>query len=287
MRNKLWLSLKRIKYNTDGFTIIELLIAFVILATVAGSLFQVFFVSETNNSRAEEVDIANTMVTSAIELFKSSPDTTRGFTVYYDSEWDEVLRTASENEDILSEDNYVARPPDTQYIFTTRVSKEALIAPDAEQGGNAAVELSLNSKSGYKLVISDVAGDLDIRLNGVVYESGNGYSDSTIPIRVNFDPAGVMPKKISVFNQTDTPVVLNVYNIPEHVINDEKALSSYIQVTPVEGNCGVSYYREYRRQRERYMYYIDASINKIETVGSNVGNLTELVNYRSGKYVVD
>jgi len=39
------------KCGDGGFTIIELLIAFVILAIVSGSLFQIFYVSSQNNAK--------------------------------------------------------------------------------------------------------------------------------------------------------------------------------------------------------------------------------------------
>ncbi|MDR3122080.1 MAG: type II secretion system GspH family protein [Clostridiales bacterium] len=58
----------------SGFTVIELLIAFTILAIVAGSLFQIFYVSARNNTRAREYDVANNLAITAAELFKADPE---------------------------------------------------------------------------------------------------------------------------------------------------------------------------------------------------------------------
>jgi type II secretory pathway pseudopilin PulG len=89
-----------------GFTVIELLIAFTILAIVSGSLFQMLYVSAWNNSKAEAKDIANGLAITAAENFKTyygaseinagigtSIDTgagVGGYIKYYDRQWNEI-----------------------------------------------------------------------------------------------------------------------------------------------------------------------------------------------------
>jgi hypothetical protein len=79
-----------------GFTVIELLIAFTILAIVAGSLFQIFYVAAANNAKAEELDRANSLAVTAAELFKADSSDSAGYAVvaYYDSEWRELSAAA-------------------------------------------------------------------------------------------------------------------------------------------------------------------------------------------------
>ncbi len=115
--------LKRSKRK--GFTLVEVLVAFAVLAIVSGALLQSFVVSAKNNRRAYDLDKAHALCDRAAELFKaypypedlknafSGPDFSEQpspaayiltesfldasgkgdmlFTKYYDSEWRELL----------------------------------------------------------------------------------------------------------------------------------------------------------------------------------------------------
>ena len=286
MRNKRFLfSIPRnIRGNIAGFTIIELLIAFTILAAVAGSLFQVFYVSERNNRRAEETDVANNIATTAVELFKADPDISGGYVKYFDPGWNEISELSV-----------------PCYILETTLTAELVQEPDGEAYRDAAAEAALDSQESYRLVITDASGDLEVHLNGVPLEVKSEGVGTTLPVKVYFNRVGVLPKRITVINKTEIPAVLNVFNIPQNAANDERALSALLQVTPAEGSCGVSYYSENRQQNERYIYHMEAVVKKLEAAGTGTGTgsgagtgndtgngtgAVELARYGTGKYVV-
>jgi prepilin-type N-terminal cleavage/methylation domain-containing protein len=261
-----------------GFTIIELLIAFTILAIVAGSLFQVFYVSEMNNKRAEEADFANNAAKAAIERFKADPVSAESYVRYYDSEWNAASDLVGGSGGLMSD---AAR-----YILEADLKKETVSSLEDGDHMNAAAEVVLDSQESYRLVITDATGDLEVQLNGIpqdVFYEGIG---ATVPIKVFYNQLGILPKKISVINTTDIPIALNIFNVPGNAANDGEGRDELIEVIPVEGSCGVAFYSENRQMSERYLYYMDVAVKKVEASGEGAGGVVELVKYGSSKYVV-
>ena len=255
---------------SSGFTIIELLIAFTILALVAGTLFQVFAMARMNNSKAEEADLANIAMTAAIELFKADPENSESFVRYFDSNWNEMGTHSS----------------DTRYVLEAIVTRETVSSPVEEDGREAAAEAVIDMRENYRVLISDVGGDFEIKFNGVPLNIDYNSIEAVLPINLVFYPVGTLPKKISIVNETETPVNLNVLNVPRSAVNDENVRAELIQVTPTMGSCGVVFYSDNRHFSERYMYYMTTVIKKAITADSGEDELIELANYSVGKYIV-
>ncbi|MCL2164783.1 MAG: prepilin-type N-terminal cleavage/methylation domain-containing protein [Oscillospiraceae bacterium] len=262
MLKKAFRFLYRTNKDDAGFTIIELLIAFTILAIMAGSLFQIFYVSESNNLRAVENDYANSIAIAAIELFKSDPENSDDYTKYFDYDWDEISDVWTMYEGSL--------PPEAWYILETRLDKETVSAHEGAGDSEAAVTIDLDALETYRLVITDVAGELEVRLNGAPLNIDFSRIGSTIPIKAFFNQIGVLPKRILVTNNSDVPIVLNIFNIPESSINDARALNSLVTVTPLDGSVGTSYYGADRQVRERYIYYFDVTVKKVQGAGRDI-----------------
>ncbi|MEI7884575.1 MAG: prepilin-type N-terminal cleavage/methylation domain-containing protein [Clostridia bacterium] len=100
------------KNGQKGFTLIEVAIAFAVLALVSGTLLQMFIVSAKVNHQAYEIDKANALAVKIQEVFKENPGqvdviaelvgatkstnaTTTAISAYLDKNWQATATTAT------------------------------------------------------------------------------------------------------------------------------------------------------------------------------------------------
>jgi prepilin-type N-terminal cleavage/methylation domain-containing protein len=302
-----------------GFTVIELLIAFTILAIVAGSIFQVFYVSARNNELAAEYDAANNLTITAVELFKADPyladvpmfDAGEGlldartwmsadklrFIKYYNSAWEDLEIPLSSAIDAD------ARPPDgSRYVLEAQLGEIIDADPDSNYL-TGAVKLTLDSSESYRLVVNEnkTTGTVEIVFNGIPANVGQERVGKIIPINVDFDETGIIPKHIAVINQTERTVNVNVFGVP---VNPGASLadgngasngngesngdggdgnySRYITVSPVEGALGVLFFDDWAN--DNVTRTISVSVKSLSDIGNAVGG-RELARVEATKYV--
>lgn len=70
-----------------GFTLVEVVVAFAVLAIVAGTLLDIFVTATKVNQNSYEVDKAHALAVRQIELFKSVPSSVGVTTTYFDQSW--------------------------------------------------------------------------------------------------------------------------------------------------------------------------------------------------------
>ncbi|MCL2059575.1 MAG: prepilin-type N-terminal cleavage/methylation domain-containing protein [Oscillospiraceae bacterium] len=193
-----------------GFTIIELMVAFTILAIISGSLFQMFFVSSRNNARAVDMDMANSLAITAVELFKADPELGGDrFVKYYDSRWREL-----ELEFELAAPGAETRAPEgAGFILEAVMSESRDIGPELNYV-SASVSLSLDSTQNYRLVVNENAGDVEVVFNGVPRRIEKSRIGRIISINIEYSGEGVLPKHVAVVNRTGYMVNINVFGIP-------------------------------------------------------------------------
>ena len=102
------------KNGQKGFTLIEVAVAFAVLALVSGTLLQMFIVSAKVNHQAYEIDKANALAVKIQEVFKENPSqidvtgfaelvgasktpngTTTAISAYLDKDWQATTTTVS------------------------------------------------------------------------------------------------------------------------------------------------------------------------------------------------
>ncbi len=73
--------------SNRGFTLIEVVVAFAVLAIISGTLLQIFVTATQVNQNAFEIDKASAIAVEAIERFKSVPGLPSETYIYYDQSW--------------------------------------------------------------------------------------------------------------------------------------------------------------------------------------------------------
>ncbi len=58
--------------NENGFTLMEAVISIAVLAIISGFILQMFIVSNNVNNKAGDIDSGNSMIFTAVELFKKN-----------------------------------------------------------------------------------------------------------------------------------------------------------------------------------------------------------------------
>lgn len=71
----------------QGFTLVEVVVAFAVLAIISGTLLQIFVTATMVNQNAYEIDKANALAIEAIEKFKAAPGAAGLQTIYYNQQW--------------------------------------------------------------------------------------------------------------------------------------------------------------------------------------------------------
>ena len=271
-----------------GFTLIELLVAFTILAIVAGSLFQMFFVSARNNADAADFDTANNLAVTAAEEFKADPEsalaragagtgtgtetgagTGAGYIKYYDEEWRELETPFAATD----------APRGAKYALEARVSASGLNGATAVPGK---LSVKMDSSQEQRLVVTDLSGEIEVIFNGIPQKLGKPDLDSPVYVSVEFNQAGVLPKRVTAVNKTEMALDISVFGIPDSGLSPERedgARQKYIEVSPAEGTISVVYLGDQAQ----------AADSKYLTLGITVRALwaggPELVNLEVGKYI--
>ena len=212
-----------------GFTVIELLIAFTILAVVSGSLFQMLFVTSRNNARAVELDISNNIAITVAELFKAhdSLDETDMFLTqdgaiagavwrsdggeryvkYYDGNWNEL-------EISLPVGGIEAiAPKDACYMLEAVLDERRAAGPD-QYHISASLSLNLDSSQNHRLVINETSGGIEALFNGIPRTIDNPADGRVISVNVGFSLDGALPKYLTVANRTGYTANINVFGVP-------------------------------------------------------------------------
>jgi len=219
----------RPRQNEAGFTVIEMLISFTILAIVSGSLFQMFFVATKNNERAVVMDTANGLAITAVELFKADagldgadmffipPGAVIGntwrsvsgdrYVKYYDSGWREL-------EILLPAQGIEAEPPPGAYYL---LEAEMGDRPGGYSELNyvaSSLSLALDAEQEYRLVINENAGEIEAIFNGIPQAVDKSRIGRIISVNVEFTEKGALPKHIAILNRTSLTVNVNIFGIP-------------------------------------------------------------------------
>ena len=212
-----------------GFTVIEMLIAFTILAIVSGSLFQMFFVSAHNNAKAVELDMANGLAITAAEIFKSGKglDGAEMFAVpqgavtgrtwrsaggdryikYYDAGWREI-------EMALPAVGFEAETPESsRFVLEAEVGESPVMGSELNYIA-ASLSLSLNTEQEYRLVINERTDEIEAVFNGIPHKMDKPRVGSVISVNFEFTREGALPKHIAVVNRTGFTVNVNVFGVP-------------------------------------------------------------------------
>ena len=265
-----------------GFTVIELLIAFTILAVISGSLFQMFFVTARYNTRAADLDIANSLAITAAELFKANddlggtpmfltqPGAISGYTwrsaggdryvKFYDESWNEMEIALPEGG---AEADY---PADARYALEAGLSERRVAGPGLSYV-SAVFTLDLNQTQDYRLVVNESAGEIEVILNGVPQITGKSVAGRVISVNIEFSSGGLLPKNIAVVNLTDYMVNVNVFGLPNAIIpapgSADADVSEYIRVSPVAGSISVMYLDDQARAAENSTRYITVTVQKL------------------------
>ena len=285
----------QIRTDTDGeagFSVIELLIAFTVLAIVAGSLFQMFFIAARNNAKALEYDQANNLVITAAELFKADPTFSAGLlsmadpgeiagktwvsadgvrrVKYYDKDWTEQeLTIAVSGEEPIP-------PIQAEYKLSVSVRREESTPVSEENYLSAALDLELSVDENSRIVIHELAGNIEVLFNGKPQHIQSQNITKAVPINLVFVQEGIIPKKVVVLNKTSLPVNLQVFNLPNQV---DPARADYIEVIPAEGDLGVLYLEEGLESTKNSLYYFQADVTKLSE------EQMELAKVEARKYV--
>ena len=286
---------ERAKYSGDaGFTVIELLIAFTILAIISGSLFQMFFVTARYNARAEDLDIANSLAITAAELFKTSsgldgtamfrtqPGAISGYTwrnaggdrfvKYYDGSWNEMeisLPAAGLEAD---------KPKDARYLLEAGLRESRAAGPDLSYVF-ASFSLDLDHAQDYRLVINENAEEIEVVFNGVPQTVGKSVAGRVISVNIEFSSDGVLPKHIAVVNRTGYMANVNIFGLPGAIIPDPRNAgagssvsasvsanadaSGYIEVSPVSGSISVMYLDDLARVADNLTRFITVTVREL------------------------
>ena len=272
-----------------GFTIIELLIAFTILAIVSGSLFQMFFVSTRNNAKAVDIDIANGLAITAAELFKADPyfndtemfkdvsGTFNGHTwrsasgdhliKYYDSKWNEMeIFIPAAGLDVIE-------PEGASFIL------DAILNDDYEGSleinyVSARVSLRLDATQNNRLVINENAGGIEVIFNGIASKIDSSHIGRVISINLEFNADGVLPKHVDVINRTRYMVNINVFGVPGFglgaggIAGAGTEYSGYIEVSPVSGSISVMYLDDQAHAADSLIRKIDVKVRALRQDGA-------------------
>lgn len=297
-----------------GFTVIEMLIAFTILAIVSGSLFQMFFVSAHNNAKAVELDMANGLAITAAEIFKSGKglDGAEMFAVpqgavtgrtwrsaggdryikYYDAGWREI-------EMALPAVGFEAETPESsRFVLEAEVGESPVMGSELNYIA-ASLSLSLNTEQEYRLVINERTDEIEAVFNGIPHKMDKPRVGSVISVNFEFTREGALPKHIAVVNRTGFTVNVNVFGVPGESETsadvtstyaasaydtsdgapDIESRGGYIEVSPVTGPIAVMYLDEYAHTADSVMRTIKITVRGAPPSGS------EMVNIEASVYI--
>ena len=259
----------------SGFTVVELLIAFTILAMATGTLFQMFFAAARNNAGAAELDAAGSKLSLAAEQFKADP---AGFGQADPAGsvggWERVAGAdvgagagvgSGEDESwgggifIKYYDGDFAEAPappmaaEARYALAARVSRT-----DVSLGGGAdyrrgAAEIALGLDQDYRIVVELGPFGIEVSLDGIQKPVDGRRVGRVVPISVEFSGGGMLPKRVAVANSSGTPVILNVFGMPQ--LGDP---SEYLAVDATEGEIGVVFYGDDEMPSQNALYSFEA-----------------------------
>ena len=286
--------------SESGFTVIEMLIAFTILAIVSGSLFQMFFVSAGNNVRAVNMDMANSLAISTAEIFKGNEnlgttgmfsiqdDAVTGFTwrsengdrfvKYYDDRWNELELS------IPAGGVEAEAPENSVFMLEAELGDSPGASPELNYVA-ASLSLNLNVEHDYRLVINENAGEIEAIFNGIPQVVDKSRIGRILSVNIEYTTDGAQPKHIAVVNRTGITVNVNVFGVPETGASDAGtdggtlARGKYIDVTPVTGSISVMYLDEYAKSGDSLMRKLKV------TVREYVRGWVDLADIEASRYV--
>jgi prepilin-type N-terminal cleavage/methylation domain-containing protein len=300
----------------SGFTVIEMLIAFTILAIVSGSLFQIFYISAQNNAKAAELDAANSLAITAAELLKTgknpdesdmfatssgavaggawrSPDGDR-YIKFYDGGWREIeLAPVAAGMDLET-------PAGSHYMMEAELSDSPGMGPELNYVA-AALSLSLGSEQDYRLVINERAGEIDAVFNGIPCDIDENKIGGIISVNVEFSQEGAIPKRVEVVNRTGLTVNINVFGVPVvsasataagspptadpgeaapgagSPLPDIESRGGYLEVSPVMGSVSVMYLDDEAHSADSVMRTIVVTVREARSGGSEMAKIEACV----------
>ncbi len=255
--------------NRDGFTLVEVIAAFAVLAIVGGVLLQLFVVAARTNRMAYDTDKANVLAVEASEMFKANPGlenleshpffqneetVTEGtkYTTWFDNSWNTAAEASARYKMELVTHDPVELPsidvsyyPELLCVFNLSESIPIYDLITANND-NWILDIGLTGE-GTKQVFIDPSHENTGELRGVY----------TIPVGLYYkgDPGSITVSSYNGASLDGLPVELAVYffDIPE-------GLPVYFNI--VEGHASENYVRSDVTIRE--IYEMDIGIVRIE-----------------------
>jgi len=302
----------------SGFTVIEMLIAFTILAVVSGSLFQMFFISARNNAKAVDMDSANGLAISAVELFKAEAgldgapmfmtvhNAIKGYTwrcatgdryvKFYDGLWREL------EIDLSYGGPEAEAPAGARFLLEAELSDSPGESPELNYVA-ASLSISLDDTQDYRLVLNENAGVIEAIFNGIPQTIDESRIGRVLSVNVEFNRVGALPKHIDVVNRTSLTANINVFGVPgadtptgapaagspgaggdnggaeAAADTGDDARNRYIGVTAASGSISVMYLGEQARSADNRMRAIVVSVRGLPP------DAVELARVSANKYV--
>jgi prepilin-type N-terminal cleavage/methylation domain-containing protein len=223
--------------NNKGFTLIEVVTAFAVLAILSGTLLQMFVVSAKTNRKAYDMDKANVKAVEIGERYKVNPDEVQNFpelagpnadvftepssgvttyTNYYNSDWI-IESTANPGKYMLE---VIVQP--LQPIG----AMEASYHPDTLTEWIGVLNSSMNTV--FNLYVSNPGGNLEFFR---ISMEGNMTLD--IPMPAN----GVIPLKMQYDINYTNNIIINVFNSAQY--NDTVARDAKVDIYLFDVPAGV------------------------------------------------
>ena len=288
--------MKKKKRNSNkGFTLVEVITSFAVLAIVSVALLQMFVLSTKTNRSAYDLDKANALCVELGEIYKADPldneftvysgvSTSAGITTYtrfYNKEWTSYTTT----QDAKSEYKFVLEE-------TTTASTSTAISyhpPFAWKGDiDPADDTGALKDSNISLMLSNPAGDIrqfmmsisggtftqnNVSLttpNNVMIRDGTAY----VPLQIQSDPKDMNAPLASgaVSIKVDNSAGYRYYdNVSATWMDADKVVAdiyvcdaptgSAITVVPQTGHSSVNFILSGERQAA--LYSADIRVNKI------------------------
>lgn|GEM_PF-2721002 len=263
--------------HDQGFTLVEVMVALIIVAVVSTPLFHMFVTTSYVNKDAQVIDRANVIAVQQSEKFKADPGN-------YKDKYGDYCFYKGDGTFISSAPDLTAIPTEAYYMVESNLVGPTVVETDAEGGyypGFAGtIDLSqYDSDSGDTLDIevtiknNDINNNyMDINVKSNASEESFPSLDSSkiknnqIPIRVDY---GGRPVNITLVNKSNFEAEFYIFNADDESnvkLITQKGTSSIAYVKP-----DTSSYKEYD---------LTLIVNKL-----NKGTWEQILTYSAKKYL--
>jgi prepilin-type N-terminal cleavage/methylation domain-containing protein len=210
--------------KTEGFTLIEVIVAIAILSIISVALMQMFAVSARSNGKTYALDKANALCTETAEHFKADPGfpgaAESGFTPAPSETGTGTVYTSYLDRDFAYTEGPVPTG-DSVYELDVTVTTRSAVTTTAFYYPDAAHVCTLQS-SETNITLESTGSALKINVNGfgkpiddpgkIIYRSGTSAStgasitagDALIPIQLYWSSSATSSPKVKIINKVKT-----------------------------------------------------------------------------------